>query len=189
MTKDKPLLGVILMLGFCIVAPMGDAVAKLLGASVPLGQLLIVRFCGSSCLVAAFGLFHRQSMADARAGAETDHISHSAPYHWHRHDVYRPAVSSTGRCGGDCLHHAISHAGFGKILSGRRSRAAQADRLHRWFYRNVVCRPTQLCRSWLACLAADGSRGQLCGVHAGDPSDRQRNRPHRAASGQRSRWP
>ncbi|MEM9869952.1 MAG: DMT family transporter [Pseudomonadota bacterium] len=44
MTQDKPLLGVLLMLGFCIVAPMGDAVAKLLGASVPLGQLLFIRF-------------------------------------------------------------------------------------------------------------------------------------------------
>ena len=32
------------MLGFCIVAPMGDAVAKLLGQSVPLGQLLFIRF-------------------------------------------------------------------------------------------------------------------------------------------------
>jgi drug/metabolite transporter (DMT)-like permease len=32
------------MLGFCVVAPMGDAVAKMLGESVPLGQLLFVRF-------------------------------------------------------------------------------------------------------------------------------------------------
>ncbi len=44
MSTDRPLLGVLLMLGFCIVAPMGDAVAKLLGQSVPLGQLLLVRF-------------------------------------------------------------------------------------------------------------------------------------------------
>jgi len=44
MSQDKPLLGVILMLGFCVVAPMGDAVAKLLGQSIPLGELLFVRF-------------------------------------------------------------------------------------------------------------------------------------------------
>lgn len=44
MTQDRPLLGILLMLGFCVVAPMGDAVAKLLGQSVPLGQLLLVRF-------------------------------------------------------------------------------------------------------------------------------------------------
>lgn len=44
MTQDKPLLGILLMLGFCVLAPMGDAVAKILGETVPLGQLLVVRF-------------------------------------------------------------------------------------------------------------------------------------------------
>ena len=44
MTADRPLLGITLMLGFCIVAPMGDATAKYLGDDVPLGQLLLVRF-------------------------------------------------------------------------------------------------------------------------------------------------
>jgi len=44
MSQDRPLLGILLMLGFCVVAPMGDAVAKLLGKSVPLGELLLIRF-------------------------------------------------------------------------------------------------------------------------------------------------
>ncbi len=44
MTADRPLPGIILMLGFCFVAPMGDATAKLLGETVALGLLLIVRF-------------------------------------------------------------------------------------------------------------------------------------------------
>ena len=44
MTQDRPLLGIILMLGFCIVAPIGDAVAKLLGETIPIGELLLVRF-------------------------------------------------------------------------------------------------------------------------------------------------
>ncbi|SPH21907.1 Riboflavin transporter [Ascidiaceihabitans donghaensis] len=51
MTQDKPLLGVILMLGFCIVAPVGDAVAKLLGETVPLGQLILVRFAVQAVLL------------------------------------------------------------------------------------------------------------------------------------------
>jgi drug/metabolite transporter (DMT)-like permease len=51
MTKDRPLLGILLMLGFCVVAPMGDAVAKLLGQSVPLGQLLFVRFAVQALLL------------------------------------------------------------------------------------------------------------------------------------------
>ena len=44
MAYDRPLLGVILMLGFCVLAPFGDALAKLLGHSVPLGLVLLVRF-------------------------------------------------------------------------------------------------------------------------------------------------
>lgn len=44
MTQDKPVLGIALMLGFCILAPIGDAVAKLLGSSVPLGQVVLIRF-------------------------------------------------------------------------------------------------------------------------------------------------
>ena len=44
MSQDRPVLGILLMLGFCIVAPMGDAVAKLLGQVVPLGEILFFRF-------------------------------------------------------------------------------------------------------------------------------------------------
>lgn len=51
MEKDKPLLGVFLMLGFCVVAPMGDAVAKVLGQSVPVGQLLLLRFLVQALLL------------------------------------------------------------------------------------------------------------------------------------------
>ncbi len=32
------------MLGFCLVAPMGDAIAKLLGNSVPIGEVVLIRF-------------------------------------------------------------------------------------------------------------------------------------------------
>lgn len=44
MTIDRPLLGIMLMLGFCVLAPVGDAVAKILGQTVPIGQLVLVRF-------------------------------------------------------------------------------------------------------------------------------------------------
>lgn len=50
-TLDRPLLGVLLMLGFCVVAPMGDAVAKILGQSVALGLLLFVRFAVQAVLL------------------------------------------------------------------------------------------------------------------------------------------
>ena len=44
MTPDRPLLGILLMFGFCVLAPLGDALAKVLGQSVPLGVLLLARF-------------------------------------------------------------------------------------------------------------------------------------------------
>ena len=50
-TRDRPLLGISLMLIFCIMAPIGDAVAKVLGGSVPLGQLLLVRFAVQAAIL------------------------------------------------------------------------------------------------------------------------------------------
>ncbi len=44
MTQDRPVLGITLMLGFCVLAPMGDAMAKLLGETTPVGLLVFVRF-------------------------------------------------------------------------------------------------------------------------------------------------
>ncbi|NDV98682.1 DMT family transporter [Salipiger sp. PrR002] len=52
MVGDRPLLGVLLMLGFCIVAPMGDATAKLLGDKVTIGQLLLLRFAIQALVLA-----------------------------------------------------------------------------------------------------------------------------------------
>jgi len=42
--QDRPLLGILLMLGFCILAPLGDSLAKLLGQTLPLIVLLLARF-------------------------------------------------------------------------------------------------------------------------------------------------
>lgn len=43
-TEDRPLLGILLMLGFCVMAPVGDALAKLLSTQLPMAQLVFVRF-------------------------------------------------------------------------------------------------------------------------------------------------
>jgi drug/metabolite transporter (DMT)-like permease len=48
---DRPLLGIALMLGFCALAPLGDSIAKLLGQSVPLLQLLLIRFAIQAVLL------------------------------------------------------------------------------------------------------------------------------------------
>ena len=44
MTTDRPFLGILLMLGFCVLAPLGDSLAKVLGDTVSLGQLILTRF-------------------------------------------------------------------------------------------------------------------------------------------------
>lgn len=44
MNGDRPLVGIFLMLGFCVMAPLGDAMAKLLGQTVPMLLLITARF-------------------------------------------------------------------------------------------------------------------------------------------------
>lgn len=49
---DRPVLGILLMLGFCVLAPLGDGLAKYIGTAVPLAILLLVRF-GAQVIVLA----------------------------------------------------------------------------------------------------------------------------------------
>lgn len=51
MTGDRPLLGILFMLGFCVLIPFGDALAKILGDSVPLIVLVLVRFGAQALLL------------------------------------------------------------------------------------------------------------------------------------------
>lgn len=50
-THDRPLLGIALMLGFCILIPLGDAIAKLLASRVPVGQIVFVRFAAQALIL------------------------------------------------------------------------------------------------------------------------------------------
>jgi drug/metabolite transporter (DMT)-like permease len=51
LTADRPVLGVMLMLGFCILAPMADAIAKVLGERIPVAQLVFIRFAVQAALL------------------------------------------------------------------------------------------------------------------------------------------
>lgn len=48
---DRPFLGILLMLGFCVLAPLGDAMAKLLGDELSVGFLVFVRFAVQAALL------------------------------------------------------------------------------------------------------------------------------------------
>lgn len=51
MRLDRPLLGIVLMIGFCVSAPLGDAMAKLAGTTMPLIEVLVVRFAAQGILL------------------------------------------------------------------------------------------------------------------------------------------
>ncbi|WP_419914027.1 DMT family transporter [Hoeflea sp.] len=63
MISDRPLLGILLMIGFCILAPLGDSIAKVLGDSVPLGVLLVVRFAVQALLLIPLVFMTGRSLA------------------------------------------------------------------------------------------------------------------------------
>jgi drug/metabolite transporter (DMT)-like permease len=48
---DRPMLGILLMFGFCAVAPMADALAKILGETVPLLMAVFARFAVQALLL------------------------------------------------------------------------------------------------------------------------------------------
>lgn len=62
MTSDRPFLGILFMIGFCILAPMGDALAKLLGETIPLGQLLLTRFGVQTAVLLPFAYLTARSL-------------------------------------------------------------------------------------------------------------------------------
>lgn len=55
--SDRPFLGVLLIILFCLLAPLGDGIAKLLGESIPVGQLLLIRFAFQAGLLLPFLLW------------------------------------------------------------------------------------------------------------------------------------
>ncbi|MCH2251183.1 MAG: DMT family transporter [Cognatishimia sp.] len=44
MSGDRPFLGILLMLGFCLIVPLGDSLAKLIGPVSTLATLIVSRF-------------------------------------------------------------------------------------------------------------------------------------------------
>jgi drug/metabolite transporter (DMT)-like permease len=62
MTQDRPFFGILLMLGFCILAPLGDAIAKLLGDTVALMGLIAVRFGVQALMLAPLVVLRGQRL-------------------------------------------------------------------------------------------------------------------------------
>ncbi len=62
MSHDRPFLGVLLMLAFCVLAPLGDSIAKLLGGVVALTVLVAVRFGIQAALLLPIVIIGKQGL-------------------------------------------------------------------------------------------------------------------------------
>lgn len=62
MASDRPFFGILLMLAFCMLAPLGDSFAKLLGESMALGILLLIRFGVQAAVLIPVILWQREGL-------------------------------------------------------------------------------------------------------------------------------
>lgn len=58
MSSDRPVPGLCLMLAFCVLAPLGDAMAKLATLSLPIYAIVLARFGMQAVLLGPTGLVH-----------------------------------------------------------------------------------------------------------------------------------
>ena len=61
MTQDRILPGIILMLAFCVLAPLLDTASKLATATIPVGQITTARFVVQGVLMVPVALVMRRS--------------------------------------------------------------------------------------------------------------------------------
>ncbi len=66
MTGDRPFAGILLMLGFCVLAPLGDGMAKLLGTGTGLLILMLSRFVTQAAILGVAALWQGESLRAPR---------------------------------------------------------------------------------------------------------------------------
>ncbi len=62
MQPDRPFIGILLMLAFCVLAPLADAIAKLLGDVIPLAMLVLARFAIQAAILLPIVLWLGQDL-------------------------------------------------------------------------------------------------------------------------------
>lgn len=63
MAPDRPFLGIVLMLAFCVLAPLGDSFAKILGETIALGVLVLTRFGVQAVILFPIVLWQRAPLS------------------------------------------------------------------------------------------------------------------------------
>ena len=59
---DRPFIGILFMLGFCVLAPLGDTLAKVLGGRLDLGILVLTRFAAQAAILLPIALLSRAAL-------------------------------------------------------------------------------------------------------------------------------
>ena len=67
MSGDRPFLGILLMLCFCLLVPLSDSFAKILGATVALPVIVLARFLVQGAVLAALAAALRTGLSVPRA--------------------------------------------------------------------------------------------------------------------------
>ena len=62
MIADRPIIGILFMVGFCLLAPMGDAAAKIISLSTPMMMLLLARYAAQAILPIPIILLSRRQI-------------------------------------------------------------------------------------------------------------------------------
>ncbi|MEM9437267.1 MAG: DMT family transporter [Pseudomonadota bacterium] len=65
MTQDRPFLGILLMLGFCVLIPLSDAMGKILGATLPIALIVFVRVAAQAGFLAPLTLVRGHALTPA----------------------------------------------------------------------------------------------------------------------------
>lgn len=65
---DRPAIGLLLMLGFCVLAPLADATAKVLAQSFPVMQLVAIRFAVQAAVLVPMAVATGRSWRMSRLG-------------------------------------------------------------------------------------------------------------------------
>ncbi len=62
MSSDRPLLGIALMAAFCVLAPMADAIAKILTQDLPVAEIVFIRFAAQFLIFLPIVMFRGRSI-------------------------------------------------------------------------------------------------------------------------------
>lgn len=140
MRNDRLLLGILFMVGFCIIAPVMDAMAKLTPHDVPVSEILAARF-GFQVIILlplalVLGMAHRPDFCEMAGHLVRGAMLLLATFFFFSAIRYMPIANA--------MAIFFVEPFILTLLGGRRHRPTPHYRLRRRLYRGLVCHSAQL---------------------------------------------